>query len=84
MISASSALCTLFALYFALSTLCDSHHRIRPDMMTSAKPAMYAYRDAAFSRIWRDIRGYAGGRTGAAPPSSRRPEEANDPLLRPL
>lgn len=76
MISASSALCTLAALYFALTTLCDTHHRIRPERMTSAKPALYAYRDALFAKIWQGVKHYAGGN------SSRPAGEEGNALLR--
>lgn len=55
-ISASSALCTLIALLFALLTLVDSQHRIRLDRLDSRKPVFYRYRDAAGTTIWRSVR----------------------------
>jgi hypothetical protein len=55
-ISASSALCTLIALLFALSTLVDSQHRIRLDRLDSRKPIFYRLRDAAGQKIWRGVR----------------------------
>ncbi|EIW68639.1 hypothetical protein TREMEDRAFT_31647 [Tremella mesenterica DSM 1558] len=55
MISASSALCTLGALVFALSTLVDSQHRIRPDRLDSRKPIMYRWRDSGLERVWKGV-----------------------------
>lgn len=56
MISASSALCTLAALIFALSVLCDSHHRIRPDRLDSRKPAFYRWRDGLLAKAWKGLK----------------------------
>lgn len=56
MISASSALCVLFALVFALSTLVDNNHRIRSDRLDSRKPVFYRWRDDAAMKVWRGIR----------------------------
>ncbi|WWD00178.1 hypothetical protein V866_007087 [Kwoniella sp. B9012] len=57
MISASSALCTLLALFFSLTTLVDSRCRIRPDRLDSRKPIFYRYRDLAGERIWKGLKG---------------------------
>ncbi|WVR04324.1 hypothetical protein IAU60_001324 [Kwoniella sp. DSM 27419] len=57
MISASSALCTCLALFFALTTLVDSQCRLRPDRLDSRKPLFYRYRDAAGEKLWKGIKG---------------------------
>ncbi|KAK6904140.1 hypothetical protein L486_03718 [Kwoniella mangroviensis CBS 10435] len=57
MISASSALCTLLALFFSLTTLVDSRCRIRPDRLDSRKPIFYRYRDLAGEKIWKGLKG---------------------------
>ena len=68
-IAASSALSTLVALLFALTTLVDSQHRIRLDRLDSRKPAFYARRDQLARDIWRWVSGLWKGvpekRTGA-------------------
>ncbi|KGB80142.1 hypothetical protein I307_03287 [Cryptococcus deuterogattii 99/473] len=56
MISASSALCTLLALFFCLTTLVDSRARLRPDKMYSKAPLLYRWRDAAGERIWNGLK----------------------------
>ncbi|WWC87291.1 uncharacterized protein L201_002179 [Kwoniella dendrophila CBS 6074] len=56
MISASSALCTLLALFFSLTTLIDSKCRIRVDKLDSRKPLLYRYRDSAGTKIWKGIK----------------------------
>lgn len=48
MISATAALSSLGALYFALSTLVDGRHRIRTDRLDSEKPLFYRVMD----RMW--------------------------------
>ena len=57
MIAASSALSTLVALFFALTTVVDSHHRIRLDRLDASKPAFYAWRDRQAGQVWRWISG---------------------------
>ncbi|WVW78877.1 hypothetical protein I302_100840 [Kwoniella bestiolae CBS 10118] len=57
MISASSALCTLLALFFSLTTLVDSRCRIRLDRLDSRKPIFYRYRDLAGEKIWKGLKG---------------------------
>jgi len=56
-IAASSALSTLSALFFALTTLVDSHHRIRLDRLDARKPAFYAWRDRLAVELWKSISG---------------------------
>nr|XP_018265880.1 uncharacterized protein I303_02256 [Kwoniella dejecticola CBS 10117]OBR88038.1 hypothetical protein I303_02256 [Kwoniella dejecticola CBS 10117] len=56
MISASSALCVLLALFFSLTTLVDSRCRIRLDRLDSRKPVFYRYRDAAGEKTWKGIK----------------------------
>ncbi|BEJ17543.1 hypothetical protein CspHIS471_0609440 [Cutaneotrichosporon sp. HIS471] len=53
MISASSALATIVALWFALTTLIDNLDRVRPDRLDSRKPAFYRWRDRTIERVWR-------------------------------
>ncbi|WVQ83831.1 hypothetical protein IAT38_005975 [Cryptococcus sp. DSM 104549] len=52
MISASSALCTLLALFFCLTTLVDQRARLRPDRLDSREPLLYRWRDAAGEKVW--------------------------------
>lgn len=56
-IAASSALSTLAALFFALTTLVDSHHRIRLDKLDARKPTFYAWRDRGAKEVWRWVSG---------------------------
>lgn len=56
MISASSALCTLASLFFALTTLIDSRQRIRTDRLDSRAPAMYRARDALLRKCANGLR----------------------------
>lgn len=56
MISASSALCTLLALFFCLTTLIDSRARLRPDKLHSKAPLLYRWRDAVGERIWNGLK----------------------------
>lgn len=55
-ISASSALCTLLALFFCLTTLIDSRARLRPDKLHSKAPLLYRWRDAVGERIWNGLK----------------------------
>jgi hypothetical protein len=56
MIAASSALATLAALFFALSTLVDMRQRIRTDRLDSRAPAVYRARDAAIAKVVSGLR----------------------------
>lgn len=56
MISASSALCTLGALYFELTTLIDSKNRIRTDRLDNREPALYRARDAFFHKCLKGLK----------------------------
>ncbi|ORY25362.1 hypothetical protein BCR39DRAFT_544483 [Naematelia encephala] len=78
MISASSALCTLAALFFSLNTIVDTRHRIRPDRIDSRKPAFYRWRDNATSKLWRQIKGLRCWGPGR---DKKRPEEERVGLL---
>jgi len=51
MISAASALSTLAALFFALTTLVDMRQRIRTDRLDSRAPAIYRARDRAIAKV---------------------------------
>lgn len=80
-ISASSALCTLIALLFALLTLVDSQHRIRLDRLDGRKPVLYRYRDAAGQKVWRGIKSlrcWGGGRGREASGDERQPLLSDD------
>lgn len=57
-ISASSALCTLFSLWFACTTVVDNKHRIRPDRIDSREPALYRWRDRNLDKLWRWIKSW--------------------------
>lgn len=57
-ISASSALCTLFALGFACTTVVDGKHRIRPDLIDSRKPGFYRWRDGVAEKLLRWFKGF--------------------------
>lgn len=52
MISASSALAAIVALWFALRTLIDERDRVRQDRLDSRKPAFYRWRDRTIQRVW--------------------------------
>lgn len=56
MISASSALATIVALYFALTTLIDEKDRVRPDRLDARKPAFYRWRDRNIERAWKGLK----------------------------
>ena len=73
-ISASSALCTLAALVFALSTIVDNHARIRPDRLDSRSPAFYRWRDGVFKKMVRGIKSLRcwGGRVERGSEEERR------------
>ncbi|WVQ76724.1 hypothetical protein IAR50_006398 [Cryptococcus sp. DSM 104548] len=55
-ISASSALCTLIALFFSLSTLVDSSVRIRSDRLTAEAPLLYRWRNEAGAKLWKGVK----------------------------
>ncbi|OCF42086.1 hypothetical protein I317_04057 [Kwoniella heveanensis CBS 569] len=56
MISASSALCVLLALFFALTTLVDTQCRIRSDRLDARKPVFYRARDSVLEGVWNGIK----------------------------
>lgn len=56
MISASSALATLVALWFALTILIDDMDRVRPDRLDARKPAFYRWRDDLAERLWSKLK----------------------------
>ncbi len=64
MISASSALATIVALWFALTTLIDDRDRVRPDRLDARKPALYRWRDHTVERMWNWLTSFrcCGGR----------------------
>lgn len=64
MISASSALSTLAALFFTLTTLVDASDRIRTDRIDPDKPWMYRARDKAVEAIFGPIRRLFRGERG--------------------
>ncbi|ODN96478.1 hypothetical protein L198_04192 [Cryptococcus wingfieldii CBS 7118] len=64
MISASSALCTLIALFFSLSTLVDGCVRIRSDRLTSEAPLLYRWRNEAGAKMWKVVARVGGAVTG--------------------
>ncbi|TYJ54427.1 hypothetical protein B9479_004937 [Cryptococcus floricola] len=64
MISASSALCTLIALFFSLSTLVDGCVRIRSDRLTSEAPLLYRWRNEAGAKMWKVVKRVGGAVTG--------------------
>lgn len=64
MISASSALSTLAALFFTLTTLIDASDRIRTDRIDPRKPWMYRARDAFIEAVFGPIRGFFRGERG--------------------
>lgn len=56
MISASSALATIVALWFALTTLIDDKDRVRLDRLDARKPGFYRWRDRTIERAWNAAR----------------------------
>ena len=64
-ISASSALSVLVALFFACLTLVDHRDRVRTDRLTTDKPTLYRWRDAVARSIWTRIQGSWGSRGDA-------------------
>ncbi|ODN75298.1 hypothetical protein L202_06480 [Cryptococcus amylolentus CBS 6039] len=63
-ISASSALCTLIALFFSLSTLVDGCVRIRSDRLTSEAPLLYRWRNEAGAKVLKVAKRVGGAVTG--------------------
>lgn len=64
MISASSALSTLAALFFTMSTLVDASARIRTDRIDPRKPLIYRARDAFIGAVFGPLRGLIKGERG--------------------